>query len=276
MSYQEVQLEEGVAAAATVAPSTMMTQGPDAQNEARFASFPLKIAPLAFASAALLAVGGYGLSHFVGGQFLQTARTDSSTALASQDALDGMNAASKQSVAKNTRRRPTVKPYEHLHDGNTCEDSEELYAGLCYTKCSVLMGLSAAHRVSAFTCCPTPDCHGNLLKMKTASLLPCQGFDVSSADAGKACPHEQGACLKDEEQFLGECYEKCETLTEGKFPKRIAAATCCNPDAEGGCLNISNDRTMPRLNVGGGQGDADASTPAGPHFPLKRLTEAAA
>eukprot|EP00929_Paragymnodinium_shiwhaense_P077637 TRINITY_DN39_c0_g1_i2.p1 TRINITY_DN39_c0_g1~~TRINITY_DN39_c0_g1_i2.p1 ORF type:complete len:302 (+),score=42.79 TRINITY_DN39_c0_g1_i2:81-908(+) len=274
MSYQEVQLEEGIVGPDAINPSPMTTQEPDAQHEARLGRGARTFVPLAFAGAALLAVGGYSLTYFAGGRPLQTARTDSSSVLASEGALDGMTAVSKPSAVKNTRRKPALKPFEHLHDGNTCEDAEELYAGLCYTKCSVLMGLSAAHRVSAFTCCPTPDCHGNLLKMSTASLLPCHGYDVSSADAGKACPHEQGACLEDEEQFMGECYEKCETLTEGKFPKRIATATCCNPDADGGCLNIGNDRTMPRLNVGGGQGDRDASTPAQPHFPLKSLTEA--
>jgi len=175
--------------------------------------------------------------------------------------------------AVNTRRVPSVKPAENMHDGNFCDDTEELYAGLCYTKCSILTGIPTARRSTAFSCCPTSDCHGNVFKMKTVSLLPCHGYAVSSADEGKACPHEEGACLADEEQFMGECYEKCELLTNGRFPKRIAAASCCNPDAVGGCLNLMNDRTMGKLMVGGGKGDADASTPSTPHFPLKSVTE---
>eukprot|EP00929_Paragymnodinium_shiwhaense_P000717 TRINITY_DN10094_c0_g4_i1.p1 TRINITY_DN10094_c0_g4~~TRINITY_DN10094_c0_g4_i1.p1 ORF type:complete len:344 (-),score=55.88 TRINITY_DN10094_c0_g4_i1:287-1249(-) len=175
--------------------------------------------------------------------------------------------------SQNKRRWPTEKPQEHMHDGNLCDDTEELYDGLCYTKCSILIGTPMAHRATAFSCCPTSDCHGNVLKMKTASLVPCQGYDVSSSDGGIACPHIRGECLTDEEQFMGECFEKCSMLTNGKFPKRIAAATCCNPEGDGGCFNFHNDDTNAKLNVGGGAGDHDASTPRGSHFPLKYLTE---
>jgi len=172
----------------------------------------------------------------------------------------------------NKRRRP-LKPQEHMHDGDLCDDTEEMYGGLCYTKCSILTGIPEARRSTAFSCCPTSDCHGNVLKMKTASLIPCQGYDVSSSDGGIACPHIRGECLTDEEQFMGECFEKCSKLTGGKFPKRIAAATCCIPDGELGCLNFHNDDTNAKLNTGGGAGDHDASTPRGSHFPLLYLTE---
>jgi len=149
-----------------------------------------------------------------------------------------------------------------------------MYLGLCYTKCSVLTGIPTAHRVTAFSCCTRNDCHRNILKMKTVSLLPCHGFDVSSADEGKACPHAEGVCLENEEQFLGSCYEKCELLTEGKFPKRTGAASCCDPDATGGCLAFWNDESAGKFNVGGGRGDDDPSTPSQPHWPLKSVTEA--
>eukprot|EP00929_Paragymnodinium_shiwhaense_P053982 TRINITY_DN2705_c0_g2_i1.p1 TRINITY_DN2705_c0_g2~~TRINITY_DN2705_c0_g2_i1.p1 ORF type:complete len:297 (-),score=68.63 TRINITY_DN2705_c0_g2_i1:291-1115(-) len=272
MAYQELQMEEGAAQADAVA-STSAGEVQVAEAAPEAGRFARTIAPLVLAGAAVLAVGGYGLAHLANGRPLVVARTGSTAMLATKDALDGTLPAGRDEGVKNTRRKPSIKPFEHKHDHNTCDDSEELYAGLCYTKCSVLTGFSAAHRVSAFTCCPTPDCHGNVFKMKTSSLVPCQGYDVSSADMGKACPHEEGACLKDEEQFLGECFETCDKLTEGKFPKRIAAATCCNPDAEGGCLNLGNDRTKSALNVGGGGGDGDASTPAEAHMPLKSLTE---
>eukprot|EP00929_Paragymnodinium_shiwhaense_P062281 TRINITY_DN3109_c0_g1_i2.p1 TRINITY_DN3109_c0_g1~~TRINITY_DN3109_c0_g1_i2.p1 ORF type:complete len:342 (-),score=35.12 TRINITY_DN3109_c0_g1_i2:338-1279(-) len=172
----------------------------------------------------------------------------------------------------NKRRRP-LKPQEHMNDGDLCDDTEELYDGLCYTKCSILTGIPEAHRSTAFSCCPTSDCHANIVKMKTASLIPCHGYDVSSSDGGIACPHIRGECLTDEEQFMGECFEKCSKLTCGKFPKRIAAATCCNPDGNLGCLNFHNDDTNAKLNVGGGAGDHDASTPRASHFPLLYLTE---
>lgn len=177
-------------------------------------------------------------------------------------------------LAVNRRHRPTsLKPEENMHDGNTCDETEELYAGLCYTKCSILTGFKDARRSTAFSCCPTSDCHGNVFRMQTVSLIPCQGYDVSSSDKGKACPHIRGECLEDEEQFMGECFEKCSLLTDGKFPHRIAAASCCNPEGTGGCWNFGNDDTNAKLNVGGGKGDGDASTPRASHFPLKYLTE---
>jgi hypothetical protein len=184
-------------------------------------------------------------------------------------------AAYAPALAENKRRRPagSVKPQEKMHDGNVCDDSEELYAGLCYTKCSILTGQPLARRSTAFSCCPTADCHGNLFKMKTVSLLPCEGFDVSSSDGGIVCPHIRGECLTDEEQFLGKCYEKCSILTQGKFPKRFGAESCCDPEGIGGCWNFGNDYTNAKLNVGGGKGDGDAETPRASHFPLKYLTE---
>eukprot|EP00929_Paragymnodinium_shiwhaense_P062280 TRINITY_DN3109_c0_g1_i1.p1 TRINITY_DN3109_c0_g1~~TRINITY_DN3109_c0_g1_i1.p1 ORF type:complete len:328 (-),score=61.89 TRINITY_DN3109_c0_g1_i1:320-1303(-) len=175
-------------------------------------------------------------------------------------------------ISINKRRRP-LKPQEHMHDGDLCDDTEEMYGGLCYTKCSILTGLPEARRSTAFSCCPTSDCHGNVLKMKTASLLPCKGYDVSSSDGGIACPHIRGECLTDEEQFMGDCFEKCSKITGGKFPKRIAAATCCNPDGDLGCLNFHNDDTNAKLNLGGGGGDHDGATPRGSHLPLLYLTE---
>lgn len=182
-------------------------------------------------------------------------------------------------LVENKRRKPaaSLKPAENMWDGNSCDDSEELYAGLCYTKCSILTGKPQAKRLTAFSCCPTSDCHSDvskILKLQTASLVPCHGYDVSSADGGVACPHVQGACLEDEEQFMGECFEKCSILTHGKYTQRVAAASCCNPGGTMfGCFNFGNDYTNANLNVGGGAGDGDASTPSGSHFPLKSLTE---
>jgi len=46
-----------------------------------------------------------------------------------------------------------AKPAEHMHDGNKCDDSEEIYGGLCYKKCSLLTNSSSSVRGSAFSCC---------------------------------------------------------------------------------------------------------------------------
>jgi len=106
--------------------------------------------------------------------------------------------------------------------------------------------------------------------MKTASLIPCGGYDVSHMDGGHACPHLPGVCLTDEEQFMGECFETCSKLTHGQYPHRVAAATCCKGEGLA-CLNPFNDVTKADFYAGGGKGDEDAQTPRDPHFPLKFL-----
>jgi len=178
--------------------------------------------------------------------------------------------------ASNARRVPlgNVKPNEPMYDGNPCDNSEELFLGLCYKKCELLTGGRYRTRKSAFMCCQKPNCGiTQVFKMKTASLVPCSGNDVSSADGGTACPHALGACLKDEELWGGECFETCSLLTNGSYPNRVTAATCCKAGGAS-CFDPRNDWTATRFDVGGGIGDNDAQTPHSAHFPLKRLTEA--
>lgn len=178
------------------------------------------------------------------------------------------------SGAVQTRRH--VRPTEKMDDGNLCDDSEEEFQDLCYTKCAILLGLPDASRVSAFSCCPTQSCDnvGGLFRIQTASLLPCEGFDVSSSD-GVSCPHSEGACLKNEEQFMGMCYERCSLLSPD-FPYRIAPMTCCNSQSLEMCLDPFNDNTDAELLAGGGQGDGDMSTPADAHAPVvEGVTEVA-
>jgi len=170
----------------------------------------------------------------------------------------------------NKRRHPN-RPDESMHDGNVCDDTEELYAGLCYTKCDVLTSAAYPHRSTAFSCCATDNC-ANIFNLKAASLLPCNGFDVSSADNGTACPHFPGVCLEDEEQFMGQCYEKCSMLTNGEYPNRVAAATCCKTEGMA-CFNPLNDKTAASFLVGGGKSDDDSKTPGRPHGPLKSMAE---
>jgi len=167
--------------------------------------------------------------------------------------------------------RIALKPLEIMDDGNPCADSEELYGGLCYKRCALLTGGQASIRTSSWTCCEQHPCypwnqHGSL-----GTRLLCNGFDIS---ADGSCPHKPGVCLLDEELYMGICYKKCSLLTEGAFPHRTAAATCCKT-AGIGCLNFGNDRTSKNFDVGGGAGDHDPSTPAKPHPPMLSLTEGA-
>eukprot|EP00928_Gymnodinium_smaydae_P055337 TRINITY_DN3890_c0_g1_i5.p1 TRINITY_DN3890_c0_g1~~TRINITY_DN3890_c0_g1_i5.p1 ORF type:complete len:718 (-),score=100.40 TRINITY_DN3890_c0_g1_i5:123-2219(-) len=173
----------------------------------------------------------------------------------------------------NQRRKPSLKPDEGRHDGNVCDDNEELLEGLCYTKCDILTNGAHPFRKSAFSCCKTSRCV-DTTHLDISSMLPCEGYDVSTEDGGTACPHSPGICLEDEDQFLNQCYEKCSILTKGKYPNRVAAATCCNTEGIA-CMNPFNDKTSPKFDVGGGKGDGDTSTPTKPHPPLKSLTESA-
>lgn len=177
--------------------------------------------------------------------------------------------------ATNARRAPnSLKPHEDMHDGNPCEDAEELHGGLCYTRCATLTGGTHPFRITAYSCCATASCGANIFRMHTASIIPCSGYDVSSGTTlhGTACPHVPGTCLTDEEQFQGECFEKCSKLTNGAYPNRVAVATCCKKEGIR-CLDPWNDWTAAKFDVGGGLGDHDAETPRRAHYPLKSLTE---
>lgn len=163
-------------------------------------------------------------------------------------------------------------PVVDRHDHNVCTESEELYAGLCYKRCSMLTKNTHPIRTSSWTCCEREPCgFGNQIGQVGATLV-CNGYDV---DGDGNCPHQPGACLTNEELLLGQCYEKCSILTQGKFLVRIAPATCCKSDNLLGCFDIRKDSTSPAFNIGGGQGDHDQSTPNIAHPPLADLTESA-
>jgi len=159
-----------------------------------------------------------------------------------------------------------LKPIENMTDGNVCGDEEELWDGLCYKKCSILTEGEAAIRTSPWTCCENHPCGIKNQRGKIGSTMLCKGYDVSGSDG---CPHKPGACLLDEELFLGVCYKKCEVLTEGVYPFRVGPASCCKSKNKLGCLNPMNDLTSSSLDVGGDAQDGEASA----HFPELKLTE---
>lgn len=175
-----------------------------------------------------------------------------------------------------------LAPKEHLHDGNPCSDDEEVHAGLCYEKCSALTGGQYVYRQSAWTCCNKPSC--NAMSLLTGACCKhnlgfCSGFDVAGLREKGGCPHKPGACLTDEELFLGICYMKCSLLTKGKYPYRVASASCCK-DRHIDCL--IEDRltafhgksiTNSSFAVGGKRGQHTRTTMCRPHVPAQRLTE---
>eukprot|EP00933_Yihiella_yeosuensis_P063441 TRINITY_DN66592_c0_g1_i1.p1 TRINITY_DN66592_c0_g1~~TRINITY_DN66592_c0_g1_i1.p1 ORF type:complete len:263 (-),score=50.06 TRINITY_DN66592_c0_g1_i1:283-1071(-) len=165
-------------------------------------------------------------------------------------------------------------PSEDMHDGNLCGNDEELFDDLCYAKCSLLTGGSHPVRTSSFSCCKSHPCEVWNTKVNFPPK-PCKGFDVAGDVAGatEGCPHAIGTCLSDEELLLNTCYKKCELLTDGQFPHRISADTCCRTTGLG-CLHPSNLNTdFKRFPVGGGADDGDEATPSKPHPPLTSLTE---
>lgn len=162
-------------------------------------------------------------------------------------------------------------PSLDLRDGNPCYSDEELLGGLCYKKCSLLTADEYPVRGTPISCCREHPC--SLTNQKVEPKV-CSGFDVSGDMlAPGSCPHQPGACLQNEELFLGYCYKKCTLLTDNKYSHRTAAATCCKETSTFECLKFGNIQTSSNFNVGGGAGDNDDRTPAEPHLPMVELAE---
>merc|ERR1719335_807360 len=138
------------------------------------------------------------------------------------------------------RKKPTLLPNEVPNDNNECDSkTEEEYGGLCYDKCSILTNGSYPYRSNAFACCEVQSCATNIMKMKVASILPCEKGSFDVAGDGSSCPHPLGACLADEDTYLGACYEKCATLTNGTAPDRVGPDSCCKGTGTK-CMNPFN------------------------------------
>mmetsp|Transcript_115944 Transcript_115944/g.231135 ORF Transcript_115944/g.231135 Transcript_115944/m.231135 type:complete len:384 (-) Transcript_115944:23-1174(-) len=144
---------------------------------------------------------------------------------------------------------------EDLHDGNVCKSDEELYAGLCYRKCSLLTGGMDSIRTSPWTCCHGKPCTINQ-KLETGFRVACAGFAV--AGDGSSCPHLPGACLPSEELLLGVCYKKCGLLTNHAYPNRVAPATCCKSSGLSCMLFPWRRYTSAEFNTGGGRDEPGA------------------
>lgn len=212
----------------------------------------------------------------------------------SSSAVMGLNEAGAESAAiaqqvaalasaKNFRNA-TLRPKEHLHDGNPCGDDEELFGGLCYDKCQLLTGGEYTYRQSPWSCCSQKRCTSNpfmLAKCCVHNMGLCSGYDIAGMSEGnKICPHKPGVCLADEELFLDLCYMKCSVLTNGLYPYRTAAATCCKSSGVGCFIEDGVQDGMDgqaitnaTLAVGGGCGDGSWKTACKPHEPDESLTE---
>jgi hypothetical protein len=157
----------------------------------------------------------------------------------------------------------------HVNDSNPCADDEEDLKGLCYKRCSNITNMTHNIRVSPWGCCRTHNC--NPLTDMTWDVGICSGFDVAGDSQGGTCPHTHGACLPNEELFLGFCYKRCSDLTDRQYPYRSGVIACCRVRGLG-CLRSENTDFSFAYGRGGGGEDMDPSTPGIFHPPLAKMT----
>jgi len=116
---------------------------------------------------------------------------------------------------------------DHGQKGN-CSDAEELFEGLCYTRCRILTNGTHPQRTSGWSCCKGGgSCSMNDTKIHFGV---CSGFAVRGGLDHKRCPEAPMACREDEEPFGNLCYKKCRLLTADRYAYRAAATSCCKVD----------------------------------------------
>jgi len=160
----------------------------------------------------------------------------------------------------------------NLQDGNPCPDDEEAFGGLCYRTCSALTEGEYPIRTTAFSCCMNEPCSFFNSRF-TSPMKYCQGFDVGGHDQ-YGCPHGPGDCLLNEEFHMGYCYKMCAVLTDGEYPYRSSADSCCSKNDYVDCLDPNNYVSDAAFNVGGGLGDDELGEEMGRvHPPIPALAE---
>jgi hypothetical protein len=145
-----------------------------------------------------------------------------------------------------------------------CTSSEEELAGMCYKKCSLLTSGVYTHRILPNACCKANSAGTGCASFQLSSVTykaPIPGYGYMVADDGKL-PHPTGSCDDNEEGHLGWCFKKCSDLTNGAYPYRVAANTCCKKSP---CWNIMNLKTQigvcSGFAQGGGQNGHDCPRP---------------
>jgi len=163
--------------------------------------------------------------------------------------------------------------HNDMNDGNPCPDTEEDFGGMCYQRCQDLTGGAHPIRTSAFSCCKGHPCNA-FNSVFTNPVKFCRGLDVGGRQKGWGCPHAPGDCLLNEEFHLGSCYKKCLVLTDGAYPYRRSADSCCTLNDYLDCLQARNVWTDASFDIGGGDGDEVLQAEAGlVHAPIPSLAE---
>jgi len=107
-----------------------------------------------------------------------------------------------------------------------CGENEEMLAGLCYRKCSLLTDGQYPQRLASNACHKdAAEGHDSMAIHK--GLAACEGFNVGDEEL---CPHAPfiGSCDLNEELHAGACYKKCMLLTNGELTVRSGSNTCCD------------------------------------------------
>lgn len=163
--------------------------------------------------------------------------------------------------------------HNDMNDGNQCPDNEEELGGMCYQRCQDLTGGTHPIRTTAFSCCKAEPCNA-FNSVFTNPMKFCRGLDVGGRQKGWGCPHAPGDCLLNEEFHLGSCYKKCLVLTDGEYPFRRSADSCCKMNDYLDCLQARNVWTDASFDIGGGDGDEVLQAEAGQvHAPIPGLAE---
>jgi len=165
-------------------------------------------------------------------------------------------------------------PSENTQDGNTCNDDEELFEGLCYKKCSLLTQGTHPIRTTSMSCCNADKAADCNFKNQEVSVKICGGYDVAGNVNGQtsACPHAEGGCYENEELFLGQCYKKCSEVAGAEYTKRITSWSCCKASDMSDCNPFGeNVKSSTDFAVSG----EDTSTNSiSAHAPIKSIDEA--
>lgn len=111
----------------------------------------------------------------------------------------------------------------------SCLKDEELLAGICYMKCSLLTGGHAPHRVANAACCKADNDFFCTLISNLQAISP--GLAVGGGASIHNSPHAPGVggvCGPDRDPYQGLCYPKCSALTRGHSPHRVGSFACCH------------------------------------------------
>ena len=111
----------------------------------------------------------------------------------------------------------------------TCLKDEELFAGLCYMKCSLLTAGKAQQRIGNTMCCSTDNDFLCTFLQNFQSNSPSMAIGGGAAiNNSPHAPGVGGVCNGKQDTYQGLCYPSCASLTNGQSPHRVGNFACCH------------------------------------------------